>query len=929
MVKQQVGLVGLLTLLWTSSPTMQSQSFSDNFDRQDGAVGNGWGTWNSTTLSGGEVVTRGADNVGGGIYRAFPVTYPVQFAFDFRTQSPHPACDYGSNKPGGGWLVAFNGRGHYSTAHYGFLQYYGSSPVVRFYRTQSGQFIVDSRPSGLADFGASPIRISGNIDADLSATLTVGGRTYVFPPVAEPLATLGGDVVLSNSSCGGGPFFFDNFSVSHSASEAGIRFDANRDGRVSFADPADNTTQGQPFRFWLNNDHDNVTEDLDPSDPSLGRADASDGRIETLRDLEDFAKLAISLPKGIDLSSPQTRVAISLRASSGTPALNIFRAAAEGDQYLHDAAIGNQQLALGQISRRVDATEVDLPLALFATSNTARFLIEGVSTGCGEVTVQVYSASAAVSTHRAYICLHDFRDFYDHSTTGTFEADPNRPETLTPESLWPVHFTDQEILRQATCDYVTFVHGWRLHAWERRAFAETSFKRLWHFGYRGRFALFSWPTGWIAADTFWDAILRALWPVGIKDNYAASEYVAWQSAAELRTFLGAQWAKCPGHVRVLAHSMGNVVTSEALRLEAESAQPRVLAHTYVASQAVTPAGAYDSFSGATLDFYSRYPPTAMPYFSTIGSAAGRVVNYFNRDDVVLTLLGTHNGLKPFFNSALFPNGCYFPLLFRTLTFPADTHLIYSTCARASSDPLGQTGQVGGTISRSLDLGRAFVFGSARDDHSAQFNREIQTRGPYWKALLEDLSLPGSIAATCLPSAPTAFRASVSGHVVHLAWTPPAGQLRGHLVDVGSASGLTDLTTVRVDSPSTGVSATGPTGRYFLRVSAVSSCGTGPASNEIVVDVPSSCSTPTAPSSLTFSIDGRNVTLGWAPASNAAAYVVEAGSASGLADLASADVGFVTGLSTAVPPGTYYVRVRGVNACGQLGPSSTEIVVSVN
>jgi hypothetical protein len=57
-------------------------------------------------------------------------------------------------------------------------------------------------------------------------------------------------------------------------------------------------------------------------------------------------------------------------------------------------------------------------------------------------------------------------------------------------------------------------------------------------------------------------------------------------------------------------------------------------------------------------------------------------------------------------------------------------------------------------------------------------------------------------------------------------------------------------------------------------------------------------------------------------------VVEAGSASGLADLATISTGaVVTPFSATAPPGTYFVRVRAVNGAGA-GPPSAEAIVVV-
>jgi hypothetical protein len=179
-----------------------------------------------------------------------------------------------------------------------------------------------------------------------------------------------------------------------------------------------------------------------------------------------------------------------------------------------------------------------------------------------------------------------------------------------------------------------------------------------------------------------------------------------------------------------------------------------------------------------------------------------------------------------------------------------------------------------------------------------------------------------------PAAPGDLWSSVNGYAVALGWTPPAGTLAGHVLDVGSAPGLTNIGSLPIASPAAAFSTTAPAGRYYVRVRAGSACGIGPVSNEIVLDVPSGCGVPTAPGPLVFSRTNRTVALSWGAASSAAGYVLEAGYAPGASNAAVINVGAGLGTGGTVPPATYFVRVRGRNTCGQLGPAGNEVVIAV-
>jgi glucose/arabinose dehydrogenase len=76
-------------------------------------------------------------------------------------------------------------------------------------------------------------------------------------------------------------------------------------------------------------------------------------------------------------------------------------------------------------------------------------------------------------------------------------------------------------------------------------------------------------------------------------------------------------------------------------------------------------------------------------------------------------------------------------------------------------------------------------------------------------------------------------------------------------------------------------------------------------------------TPLAPTLNAFT-NGLTLSLSWSSSAGATSYRLEAGTASGAADLLNIDVGTITSIERVAPAGTYFMRVRAV---GTLGPSA--------
>lgn len=167
-----------------------------------------------------------------------------------------------------------------------------------------------------------------------------------------------------------------------------------------------------------------------------------------------------------------------------------------------------------------------------------------------------------------------------------------------------------------------------------------------------------------------------------------------------------------------------------------------------------------------------------------------------------------------------------------------------------------------------------------------------------------------------------LRARPSGPTTAFSWTPPTSvPAGGYVVEAGTAPGTTQVT-IPVGGASS-FAAEIPPGDFFVRVRTVGAGGDEQVSNEIRVR--GGCvRAPSAPAGLAAQPGTASVTLTWAaPDDLVTRYIVEAGSAPGRVDLASIDrPGDQTTLSAQAPPGTYHVRVRAENACGNSAPSAS-------
>jgi hypothetical protein len=468
-----------------------------------------------------------------------------------------------------------------------------------------------------------------------------------------------------------------------------LALDANRDGEIKLpsADDSDATSADKPFRFWLNDDDDrqHTVDGSDSEEDDLGggeqiglKADCLEDRPQSKRDLEDYARLWISTQGLNSAFKDETNplyLGLQWTDTNGTtPAIKIVKHVETdgGTKYLTDDTVAQQQYtAAGAIQgitntypnlTLVDASDTDgrffvLPKSLFSdlseTAPKTYLLFEGVQVGKGQLRLVILKKDGSTYTKigdgpGVWMDLKKIEDFYERWTVGDTDGGTPwsaavRKKTTIAANGNVYSYSDGFAYASDAPEemkYILYVHGWNMQAWEKNRFAETAFKRLYWQGYKGRFGVFCWPSTYSFEPPL-SAILDGT-------NYDQGEWAAWKSATPLKDLLVSLNGTYGGQVNVMAHSMGNVVTGEALRLASQQGTGQIV-RAYVASQAAVPAHCYDGARsediaavfgfwtsiGRFFDGSTQLPNVYPDWLTSNGAATGRRVNFYNVNDYAL------------------------------------------------------------------------------------------------------------------------------------------------------------------------------------------------------------------------------------------------------------------------------------------------------
>jgi parallel beta-helix repeat protein len=233
----------------------------------------------------------------------------------------------------------------------------------------------------------------------------------------------------------------------------------------------------------------------------------------------------------------------------------------------------------------------------------------------------------------------------------------------------------------------------------------------------------------------------------------------------------------------------------------------------------------------------------------------------------------------------------------------------------------------GATSVSLALGNVTAFETTAPSNTFYVRVRAIVRGAPGPTTNEVRIEVGTAAA---PGAPTNLLASVNGTTLRLAWhNTDVGSMRsGNLLEALTPSGA-PIVSLPLDPSAETFSTIAPAGAYRLRVRATGPTRVSDASNEVLVSVPGTCVAPSVPMHVTATAAGSSVTVSWhlgavgSPAPEN--FMLEAGLSPG---------GTIVSVPTpnrlfraTAPPGTYYLRVRAVSACGA-SASTPEVVLTV-
>lgn len=375
--------------------------------------------------------------------------------------------------------------------------------------------------------------------------------------------------------------------------------DWNHDRKIDDQD-RDQATAANPFRFWINDDKD--VDDVASGDSDVpGKSDgnASDDTVNGRCDLLDFFPVWVDLEKVVDLFPSGYHCAYVLRQADG--AVNFFQSdLVRGDagNYLIEES---QSYGWGLDARAhlvpvvnvpaggVDVATggIDLLGAIHANSDKGVLILEAKAPSTSPLILEIHKngpTGPLLYETQLPLSLSGVEEMYRWINLRPGRAADSRPGP-------PTNFPDAD----SNGKQIVFVHGYNNTEDEGRATASEVFKRLYWSGSRAMFTGVTW---------FGDEQGGLLDPSAY---YHLDVINAFDAASNLVKSVGT----LPGKKYIMAHSLGNMLVSSAIKDHGLSATNYFMLDAAVAIEA---------YSSAQLSIDEMRPTEWMPYSNRIWAA---------------------------------------------------------------------------------------------------------------------------------------------------------------------------------------------------------------------------------------------------------------------------------------------------------------------
>lgn len=345
-----------------------------------------------------------------------------------------------------------------------------------------------------------------------------------------------------------------------------LAVDANRDGAIKLAseDASDAVSKDRPYRFWVNDDADqgDASGTTDFSDSASSAANFRDQLVNGTRDLIDFFPVFLDLKPMLAVLPPSASMRYKLKQADG--AVNMVytdrtRAGAlEYQTKLFATGFGDpfDSPPGSAATHQITADGYELSSAFLAHAKVADggvIMVEGRAATTAPLVLSIEQDGVPMVETKLELRISPVEAMFRHidltraakSYEGkalTIPAYVPATRTGDPGDAWPDSETNGK--------YFVFIHGFNIDGPSARGWQAEVFKRLHVLGSRARFVGVTWH-GATGVKLF-----------GGYTDYHQAVFNAFQTGDALA---GALSFTSGADVTVAAHSLGNIVASQAIQ----------------------------------------------------------------------------------------------------------------------------------------------------------------------------------------------------------------------------------------------------------------------------------------------------------------------------------------------------------------------------